>query len=490
MKVTFVVPAYLNEGVEYLSAVLRKEDHETEVVFDPKLFDDSEINVKFLAKFFNYKSEVIHEVIKSNPDLIVFSVVSDYYKWACDLAKCLKERINVPIIFGGIHVTSVPELVLKNDFVDMICIGDGELPLKNLVASIAKGNLDYKTQGIWFKKNGKVIRNSLARLPGLDCLPFPDKEIFRKKLSASRYGYGIVTARGCPFSCTYCGNSVLKKVYKGTEYMRRRSVNNVIEELRFAKKKYEPNCIWFWDDTFTFDIVWLKEFAKEYKKEIGIPYFCITHPNLINKEIVHLLKDSGCYKIEIGIQSFSEDVQRKILNRYTPRRKIKESLQLLRKAKIDVMADYILGLPGQTIKELEDFALFCNEHPVNKLEIMFLRYYPKTDIVNIAKEKGMLNDAQIGSLESCQDIKGYTLGGDVYSRDLAKLQLLYNSIGVFPKSLVSVMVKNKLYRFLPPLPLFFSKSFFRLFKLRKYDLSMVRILKKYFYFSFKKILNF
>lgn len=490
MKVTFVVPAYLNEGVEYLSAVLKKEGHETEVVFDPKLFDDSEINLKILAKFFDYRMEVIHDVIKSKPDLIIFSVVSDYYKWACDLAKGLKERTNVPIIFGGIHVTSVPELVLKNDFVDMVCIGDGELPLKNLVASIAKGNLDYKTRGIWFKKKGKIIRNGLAELPDLDCLPFPDKEIFRKKFPAARYGYGIITTRGCPFSCTYCGNNVIKKVYKGMEYLRRRSVSNVIEELKLAKKRYNPKCVWFWDDTFTFDPVWLEEFAREYKKEIGIPYFCITHPNLINKKVVHLLKESGCYKLEIGIQSFSEVVQKNILNRYTPRKKIKESLQLLGKAKIDVMADYILGLPDQTIEELEDFALFCNEYPVNKLEVMFLRYYPRTDIVGIAKEKGVLNDDQINSLESCQDIKGYTLGGDVYNKNLAKLQLLYNSIGVFPKSLVSVMVKNKFYHFLPSLPLFVSKSFFRIFKLRKYDMSMIRIFKKYLYFSFKKILNF
>lgn len=146
-------------GVEYLSAVLKKEGHEAEAVFDPRLFNDSEIHFGFLAKLFDYKNKIICDVIESKPDLIIFSVVSDYYKWACEIAKELKQRTTIPIIFGGIHTTSVPKLVLKNDFVDMVCVGDGELSLKNLVTSMAKEDLNYKIKGIWFKKREDTFLN-------------------------------------------------------------------------------------------------------------------------------------------------------------------------------------------------------------------------------------------------------------------------------------------------------------------------------------------
>jgi radical SAM superfamily enzyme YgiQ (UPF0313 family) len=188
MKVVFVYASYESLGVEYISAVLKSHGHSVELVFDPKLYNDHVIKIDTLSKIFSYKEQVINDVLKISPDVVCFSPVSDDYLWASDLAKSIKQHLDVPVVFGGIHATSIPEVVIKNEFIDFVVVGEGEYPLLELVECLEEGKKNYYIKNIWFKKNGRVIRNKLRQLINdLDKLPFPDKDLYYSKLS---YLYG------------------------------------------------------------------------------------------------------------------------------------------------------------------------------------------------------------------------------------------------------------------------------------------------------------
>src|SRR4030042_6877255 len=195
MKVTFVYPTSENLGIEYLSSVLRQEGHQSELIFDPCLFNDTIHYNPFLKHLFAFKKHMLNRIIKSQADLVCFSVVSDFYPWACEIAKEVKKRTKVPIVFGGIHPTSVPEQVISNDFVDYVVIGEGEGAIVELVRSLEQKDDDYRIKNVWLKRDGQIIRNEPRDLiQDLDSLPFPDKALYAKEYTDFKGQYTIITS--------------------------------------------------------------------------------------------------------------------------------------------------------------------------------------------------------------------------------------------------------------------------------------------------------
>jgi len=335
MRVVFVALAYGGLSISYLSAVLKKNEHEVFVLFDPMLFGDGEMQMSLLSKIFSYKKILVEEILNLKPDLVAFSVVTDHYKYLSEIAKLIKNKKDIPILFGGIHPTSVPELVIENPFVDIVCVGEGEDAIAELANSFDGSKFDTDIKNLWFKKEGKVIKNDVRPLiKNLDNLPFPDHDQFYSIFFGFRYGYGIIASRGCPFNCTYCNNNVYRNVYGANYSLRRRSVDNVIHELKLAKKKYNPKFIRFHDEVFTSDKGWLKEFSYKYKRYIGLPLFCFVHPHTIDEGGVRLLKSAGCYEVQMGVQTFSDELNRDVLGRNTSIKKIAEVIRLFKKYEI------------------------------------------------------------------------------------------------------------------------------------------------------------
>ena len=130
MKIAFVYPAFENLGIEYISAMLKKYGHETFLLFDPQLFNDLFLKMKFISKIFDYQDEIVKSIEKRRPQPVAFSVVSDNFNCACSYAEKIKRKFpNIIIAFGGPHITAVPENVLSNWFVDFVISGEGEYPM-------------------------------------------------------------------------------------------------------------------------------------------------------------------------------------------------------------------------------------------------------------------------------------------------------------------------------------------------------------------------
>ena len=451
MKIAFINDACERLGVEYISAVLKKAGHKVRLFVDSQLFRDENVSINVLSGFFDRREKIIREILEFNPDLVAISAVTDFYPWALEMAGRIKKVLNVPVIFGGIHPSAVPEKVIENGSVDMICLGEGEYPMRELAESMDRGEIDYSIENIWFKKDGKIIRNEVRPLiEDLDVLPFPDKELFYSQSPHFSICYYIMASRGCQYSCSYCCHSFLRNMYKQKgRYLRRRSVSNVIEELRQAKKIYHPKYVRFFDESLGADPVWLKEFSSVYRETIGIPFICYMHPHDVNSESVKCLKSAGCAEIEIGVQSMNEEINRNVLNRNITSETIQKALGTIRETGLSVVADNILGLPAQKREDILSLINYYNENRVNRIYAFWLRYYPRSGITEWAKEKGILEDAQYEDIMNGRGCRPFSRGGDTATRDFRKLQALISLIPFFPKPLITWLSRENRYRYLP-----------------------------------------
>ena len=244
MRIVFIYNATENLGIEYISSVLKSHGHETHLLFDPAVFSgDIFINVRSLANLFNVDNAIVRKVLELQPDVIAFSAYTGNYRWCLKIARAIREQYNAPIVFGGVHVTAVPERVLANDCVDYVIIGEGEYAFLDLLDHLEGGGSTENVgdiPNICYRRDDMIVLNApRPYIKDIDSLPFPDKDLFfeREPLLALDL-YLIMTSRGCPYNCTYCSNNMYHAIYcDEKKHVRRRSPGNVIDELVWIKNR-------------------------------------------------------------------------------------------------------------------------------------------------------------------------------------------------------------------------------------------------------------
>lgn len=434
-------------GIEYLSAYLKRHGHQTELALDPLLFGSHIFSVGFLSRMFSYRNNLLDEITSVNPDMVCFSCVSDYFPWATNLAQDVKEILGVPIVFGGPHPSAVPENVLRHKFIDFVIVGEGEDALLELANGLESREDITNIRNLCYKADGQIIRNPLRPLiTDLNTLPFPDKELYYKR----RFGfidfdgadsYAIMCSRGCPYACSFCYNNYLRKIYKHSSYLRTRCVDNIIEELLVARKRYKFEKVSFRDEMFVFDKRWLRRLLERYKREIGLPFFCCAHPSAIDAETIELLEEAGCVLIDLGIQSQNENIRKEVLLRYETNEDIINAIRLISRTKIFLYVDLIVGLPRETKDNLLQAAEFFNKYKVDSISLVWLRHFPKTDIMMY------LDDDMAAKINEGIIYAPFQTRGTSFDKDKAKLANLILLANFIPAFFLRYILKNKLYRY-------------------------------------------
>jgi len=359
-------------GIMLISSLLKSHGFDSQVV---------EADYKRVKSIFTEKSSTI----------VAFSTPTVYKDTYLTLNRRLKKEFQFFSAFGGPHPTYFPEMI-EEEGVDGICIGEGEYPMLDLVRKMTSGESINDVNNWWIKKENKIYKNPIRPLiQDLDCLPLPDHEIFRRAVPYNTWQALVLTSRGCPYSCTYCYNHVYKKIYKGKgNIIRRRSVNNVLMELRAIKKHSCYKFIRFLDDLFILSPEWIKEFSEKYKKEIGLPFSCLVRANLVTFEIIRDLKNAGCWRIVIGLESGDDFVRNKIFKRDMSEKEILDAAKMIKDAGIKLVTANILGSPGGSLEaDLKTLDLNKKIKP-DYAGVSLLQPYPKTDIFTYAKKIGML----------------------------------------------------------------------------------------------------
>jgi len=389
-------------GIEFLSAILKRQGHQVRLFYDPSLFDDRAIfSLPSLHRLFDVRHQMVERLVDYDPDLVGFSVLTNTYRWALDVARSVKSRLTVPVIFGGVHPTVVPESVIAQDAVDMINIGEGFESLPELVARIEAGKDIHRIDNLWVKDNGTVHRNQVRHaFQDLDALPHPDKSVFAAYFDVGE-SYLTITGFGCPYHCTFCSNDLYLDLYGGKgRYIRRRSVKHVIDELRSAKSAHRIEVVKFADEIFTLNVRWLEEFSPAYRQEIGLPFIALAHPGHVNDKIGRLLAEAGCHRLEFGVQSVNEETKRQILNRPETKEELRKAFSICEQYGIRYMINHMFGVPTEDERHYREAVEFYSQFRPSRVGSFYLKYLPGTRINEIAVEHGVITRDDVNRFTS------------------------------------------------------------------------------------------
>lgn len=456
MKIGFVEQCFEKLAVECLIAYCQRAGAEVELFIDPTLFSDSFYENGFLRRLFDARARVVRRIVESDVDLLAFSVVSDDYLWATSIAAEVKRHRDIPTVFGGVHPTAVPEYVAADPAVDYVCQGEGEEALVELMDCLASGRSPEKVSNLCYFDGARLVRNPLRSLDNdLDALPFPNKSLYYEQMPVMKRFYMTITSRYCPFRCTFCYNSSMRDVYAGKgKYLRQRSPENVVEELKLALP-YGYEYVLFNDDILPFNRRWVREFAPLYKREIGKPFFCYFHPQYADEETVRLMAEAGCVTANMGIQSLDPRVRADIFDRHETQAEIGDAVRTIRRHRVHLNVGHIIGFPGDSEQIEEEGVRFYLENTPSFIGCYWLRLYPGTKITEVLMKDGTLDDLEVEQIKRGEG-KSFWLGGSVKNmEEVRPFSILMNLLPYVPRRLVRFLLERKRYRWLRRMPFSF-----------------------------------
>lgn len=334
-----------------------------------------------------------------NPSIVGFTVLSPYVSIARRLSALVKKNTQAKVIWGGIHPTIFPENCIND--ADMLCIGEGEGAISDLAKSMRDGKPYDSINNLWVREGKHIVKNPLRPLiQDLDSLPFPSYKnksyyfIDYNRVSnvdpvPSYSLFWVKASRGCPYGCSYCCNSLLWPLYKGLgPYIRRRSVDNILKEI---KENNKSGYIAFSDEVFGTDESWLDEFEKRYKDEIGLPFYVEYHPNDINSMIIKKLVSAGVEIINFGMQAGSDSVRQKIYHRPEKNAHIIKISKEIAAHGIRIKHDLIIDNPYDTVASLKETIDLLLQLPKPLFFNLYsLQYFPLYPVTTMAIRDGFI----------------------------------------------------------------------------------------------------
>jgi len=345
----------------------------------------------------NWKEHLTKKITLEKPDIIGFSVLSFNYPGALQIARHIKKHFKIKIIFGGVHVILDPEEVIENDEVDIICTGEGEEALQELLDN----NLNCeKIEGIWYKQDGEIIKNNRRKLvENLDSLALPDFSDFdiERYFVVNHNHFPIMASRGCPFSCTYCSNHALRKRLLG-KYVRFRSVDSVIEEIETRVKQYQSKglkFLYFFDDTFILSEDFVKEFCEKFKDKGFhkiIKWTANVRANLVTDKIIKTMKDAGCYEARMGVESGNNYILNKVYNRNMTSEQLLKAFKIIKENGVQLRLDFIYGAPTETLDMMEESFELAKRSQGDNVFFAKLYPFPGTEIKKVCEAEQTLHD--------------------------------------------------------------------------------------------------
>lgn len=340
MKVTFVQrDVYDYFGLMQLIAVLEPAGHVCDVIVD---FSDNAIMRRLRA---------------APPGLAALPCIAGVsYSDATRLCARIKAEIpGTETIIGGSYATLYSE-IFNSPGIDFMCVGEGDEAVVELANALDAGAPAAGILNIWSRdNNGNIIRNELRNLvENLDSLPLPERRHhYKHACLRDQKRKNFLVGRGCPFNCSYCYVSSMRKIYagKGT-FVRMRSPGHALDELVKVKKEYGMGYVGFMDDTFPTDPEWLGPFSEGYRQKIGLPFIAAARAEALNEERLKLLADAGCDILGVGIETANEGLRDGVLERRGgDNQQLIATLKSARKHGMRLLTFNMLGIPGETIED-------------------------------------------------------------------------------------------------------------------------------------------
>lgn len=322
---------------------------------------------------------------------------------------CKKALPGVKMIFGGVHVTILPErTLLECPDVDYLILGEGEYRIEALLKYFEGKILNLsEIDGIAYRQNNKIVVQKAASLiENLDALPLPAYDLLDMKKYVphpTQYkvlpNYPLVIQRGCPYNCTFCSANIIHG-----RKLRFKSVGRVMKELHILKDRFGAKGVYFQDSTFLANKAYIKELLNRMIEEkLNLIWACNTRVNTVDEEILRLMKKAGCWMIAYGIESGNQKSLDLIKKGVTVEQNEK-AVRMTEAAGIVPFCCYILCLPNETYEDALntiDFALKLK----SPAAMFYLPVpYPGTELMETCvKDGGLRKDAKWEDYSSFDD---------------------------------------------------------------------------------------
>ncbi|MFC1953264.1 B12-binding domain-containing radical SAM protein [Chloroflexota bacterium] len=340
-------------GIGYLVAYLKKHF-------------SGNLKIDFYSGFYDSDEKIINAA--KGADIIGFSCTSPQYKHAFNLAKQIKTKNNW-IVFGGVHSTALPQKVLEENCIDAVVIGEGEQAFLTLVKDVNQGiNISHR-------------KYQTTYISDVNDFPFPDRRAIKneRNLAQAYQDEGlritsVLSSRGCPFHCSFCCSHNLWQ-----NQTRFRSSSNILNEVEELVRDWDVQFLKFSDDTFTTNKQNVIDFCKlKIEKEIKIPYGANAHVNTVDEEILKYLVESGCRELWYGVESGSPRILQE-MHKSTNIYKIKKAFKLTKEFGIKTRAYFLLGMPSETIEDIQMTERLCDELQPDIVGFTLLAPFPANE---------------------------------------------------------------------------------------------------------------
>ncbi|MGO9014967.1 MAG: B12-binding domain-containing radical SAM protein [Dissulfurispiraceae bacterium] len=399
MKFLIAVPSYVLKrfhyyhiplGLLYISSNLKKRGFDVEIVNLNEFPEDP------------LESTLRRFLLGMKIDVLCTGGLSPHYQAIKSILQVAKHvKSDIITVAGGGLISSEPELMMRLLPLDFGVIGEGDETIGELASALETGKGFDKVNGIIYKdpENGAIVQ-TLPRTPlsDIDSVPWPDYEgvntedyltlqkpsdCYYRSIVDNPRELALIASRSCPYKCTFCYHPL------GNKY-RQRSLDSIFEEIEFLVLRYKINILAIYDELFSSDLNRLSEFCTRIKK-YGIHWSAQLRVDKVNREILSLMKDSGCYIISYGIESAQDEIL-KSLKKYITVAQIENALRLTNDSKICVQGNIIIGAEDETIETANTSLRWALDNWTYQLGVNHIQVYPGSELYAIALKKGIITD--------------------------------------------------------------------------------------------------
>lgn len=352
-KELLVIPPLPPTDLMYLASVAEKEG------FEAKICDYSQ------------GGDLVEDLKEFKPDYLVVNVATPTLEHDLDALKIAKDILPnvVTIAKGAIFLTKSEDILKNHEALDIVIFGEAEDTLKEILQGVEK------PLGIYYREDGQIKFSGVRPfIDNLDEIPFParhlvDNTIYRRP-DNNKVQAVVKVARGCPFHCFFC----LATPVSGAK-VRRRSVENIVEELKECVEKYNITNFVFWSDIFNLDKNWTIALCQAIiDSGLKITWSANTRADTADDEMAKMMYKSGCRLVSIGVESGSQFMLEKMGKKITLD-DVRRTVKTFKDAKIRIYNYFVIGLPWESEETVEETIRFAIE-----LDSDFISFYTATPL--------------------------------------------------------------------------------------------------------------